>query len=68
MEERLASFPSTFRDSRATLTGGGQQAARIASLYPKRDSGDNTALGQRDLNDGKRMDDISFIGGELYNH
>jgi len=61
-EERLASVPSTFRDSRATITSDGQQVARILSSYSRRGSGDSTAVGQGALNV------TSFIGGELYNH
>ena len=64
----LASFPSTFRDSRASSISGGQQVARRASSYSRRSSDGTTVVGQGTIKAGKRLDVTSFIGGESYNH
>lgn len=66
-EGRLVGVPSSFRDSRASLSSGGQQVSRIVSSYTRRGSSGSTAVGRGTLKDGRQLDVTSFIGGELYN-
>lgn len=68
MEGRLASVPSTLRDSAVNSISDGQQVAQIVSAYSGRDSDGSTVVGQGALKAGKGLDVTSFIGGEPYDH